>query len=346
MVAAFYVYMQAHLKPKVSVVLPFYNAEKTILQALQSISVQTLSDFECILVDNDSTDNSTDIALKYCQKDSRFKYIRENSRGVCFASVTGSKIANSDYIARMDADDIALPHRLEFSYQFLENNSDCEVVCGQVEFGGNRHTAAGIYRYVNWVNSLNNSNIIALRRFVESPVINPSAMWRKEIESRLGGYRNGDFPEDYEMWLRWMESEVKIGKINMPVLIWNDLSTRLTRTDRRYSTDAFYRLKSHYLANYLNQINPYFPHVLVWGASRLMRRRAELLKNYGIEIDAYIDITKKRQIGEPILYYQEIPKPNECFILVYVPQRIIRDRIIEFLTSKSYVEGKNFLLIA
>ncbi len=171
-------------------------------------------------------------------------------------------------------------------------------------------------------------------------------MWRKSVETTLGGYVHGDFPEDYDMWLRWLQAGIKIAKIKDTVIRWYDSSTRLTRTDERYSTLAFYETKSKYLKQSLKAINPHHPEIYVWGASRLMRRRASILENHEIQIKAFVDITKKRQIDKTIIHYKDLPGPEEAFILVYVPQVKIRNKIGSFLHKIGYVEGKHFLFVA
>jgi glycosyltransferase involved in cell wall biosynthesis len=332
--------------PKISVILPFFNAQDSLQQAIESIAKQSLPDFECLLVNNNSTDKSIEIATKVVETDNRFKLLHEKRQGVSYASNLGSKHAKGMFIARMDADDIAFPERLKLQHDFLIKSPDYGVVTGHVDFGGDKQTAAGLYRYTEWVNSLKSHQKIALRRFVESPVINPSAMWRKSVEDTLGGYLHGDFPEDYDMWLRWIDAGVKIGKIPETVLRWNDSSNRLTRTDERYSTTAFYQTKAKYLAKYLQSINPHHPKVYVWGASRIMRNRAAILTQQGVEIVAYIDISKKRKIKEKVLFYEAIPLPKNAFILVFVPQTNLKEQILDYLQSKGYVEGVNFLFVA
>ena len=99
-----------------------------------------------------------------------------------------------------------------------------------------------------------------------------------------GLYRSGDFPEDYEMWLRWLDQGVKIAKVPQIVLDWHDSETRLTRTDSIYSDRAFYEVKSRYLAKWLSEHNPFHPYVHVWGASRISRRRVRILEKHGMFI--------------------------------------------------------------
>lgn len=332
--------------PKLSVILPFYNSENTILRAINSIKNQSFTDFECILIDNNSTDKSIEIILKTIKDDKRFILTKESKQGVVFASNKGSKLAKGEYIARMDSDDECYKDRFEKQLNFLETNKNYGAVSGLVEFVGYKDTSKGFAKYVEWVNSVNTYELILLKRFIELPIINPSAVWRKEVSDKYGMYRESDLPEDYELWLRWLSKGVKIGKTNSMVLKWYDSESRLTRTDERYSNEAFYKTKSPYLAEYLKEINPHFPKVSIWGASRISRQRAKLLQEYGIEICSYIDISNKRHINDTIIHYKDIPSRKEIFILVYVRQEKMRNQIQSYLSKKGFVEGENYLLVS
>ena len=171
-------------------------------------------------------------------------------------------------------------------------------------------------------------------------------MWRKEVAQKHGMYKWGDFPEDYEMWLRWLGKGVKIYKIPQKLIKWYDSETRLTRTQSMYSDAAFYKIKTQYLARWLEENNPFHPRVSIWGASRISRRRARLLIKYGIEIESYIDTRHGRRLDQNVLYYTEIPSPDKMFILTYIKQMNARDQIQEYLEKKGYVEGSNYLLVS
>ncbi|PLX23602.1 MAG: glycosyl transferase family 2 [Salinivirgaceae bacterium] len=332
--------------PTISVILPFYNAESTLDKACQSISMQSFKDFECILIDNNSDDQSTLIANKWALKDPRFKLITEAKQGVSYASSKGSLLASGKYIARMDADDIMLKSRLELQKEFLETHVDYGAVGGLVKFGGDHQKARGIKRFIDWNNEITTFEEIALNQFAELPVINPTLMWRKEIEEKYGGYIHGNFPEDYELILRWLSQKVKIGKVANEVLIWNDPPTRLTRKDNRYSFDAFYKTKAQYLSKWLRENNPNFPKVYIWGASRLARKRAKYIEEHDIQIQGYIDISDKREIDEKIIHYKSIPSPEEAFILIYTPQKNIKKKIAKYLSDKGFLDGTHYLFAA
>ena len=332
--------------PEISVILPFFNADSTLNRAIESIEYQNFERFECILINNNSTDKSVDIAQNWTEKDRRFILIHEKTQGVMFASNAGSELARGKYIARMDADDFACINRLKLQAEFLDANPDYGAVGGLVEHIGHSENTEGMARYVDWVNSVQSYREIMNSRFIESPIVNPSVMWRKEVAEKHGMYKYGDFPEDYEMWLRWLSEGIKIRKLGETVLKWYDSDTRLTRTQSIYSDSAFYRIKTKYLADWLEKNNPFHPRVVIWGASRISRRRARLLKQYGIDLVFYIDTKRSRQLGQEVVFYSEIPAPGELFILTYIKQMNARDEIRDFLHSRGYREGINYLLVS
>jgi len=334
------------MQPDISVILPFYNAAHTLNNAIRSIANQTYDNFECILINNNSTDGSKDIAKAWEKNDSRFRLVEESKQGVVFASNKGSALACGRYIARMDADDWAYPERLELQSQFLDQHPSYEAVVGLARYENQTGNRTGFQNYVDWVNSLKTYKEIKAGRFIDSPIVNPTAMWRRITGEIFGLYRDGDFPEDYEMWLRWLSQGVKIAKINRFVIKWMDSENRLTRTHPIYSDEAFYRVKTFYLSKWLKNNNPHHPFISVWGASKISRKRAALLEKYGIKINFYIDTKRTRQLEKKVLYYKDIPTAGEVFILVYVRQWHAKEDIKQFLNEKSYIEGKNYLMIS
>ncbi len=321
----------------VSVVMPVYNAADTVVQTLDSLRAQTHSPLEIIAVDDGSTDGTTDLLRQ--QRD--IVLLERPHRGIVPALNDGLAVASGKYIARMDADDLCTPERMAVQAAFLDASPRIGLVGCRVEFGGDRGKQAGYAAYVDWINSLTLPQDIALNRFVESPFAHPSVMFRKELVSACGGYRDGAFPEDYELWLRWMDHGVKMGKVDETLLRWNDPPTRLSRTDERYAVDAFYRTKAAYLYKWLETNNPHHPDVMVWGAGRVTRRRAALLEEHGIRIRGYIDIKPRRlNCGTPVIPPEEIPPAPHGFIIPMVSSRGARVKIARFLRDKGYIPGE------
>jgi glycosyltransferase involved in cell wall biosynthesis len=333
-------------KSEISVILPFFNAAYTLARALESIAAQTFKDFECLLVDNNSNDGSGEIARKFCNKDPRFLLLHESRQGVMHANNTGLSNAKAQYIARMDADDWMFPDRLERQFNFLEEHPEIDVVAGQAEYMPHSTETLGFKRYVGWSNNILSHRDISLKQFVESPVINPTVMFRKKVADKHGSYKHGDFPEDYELWLRWLREGVSFHKLPYLVLKWYDSASRLTRTDQRYSDMAFFDIKTRYLADWLKDHDPHHPKVAIWGASKISRNRSNLLTDRGIRIINYIDISNKRQLNKAVIYYKDIPEPGTIFILIYLKEETMRAETIGFLLDRGYEEGVNFLLVS
>jgi glycosyltransferase involved in cell wall biosynthesis len=341
--------------PEVSVLLPVRDGAATLGRAIASIRAQSLAAWELLIVDDGSRDASRSIAHAHAAEDTRVRVIERDRGGIVAALNAGLAVARGEFIARMDADDEALPHRLAAQLDFLRGHDGRElglVGCG-VEFAGDRVTGAGYALHVDWVNSLCTPAAIALNRFVESPFAHPSVMFRRQLVSQHGGYRDGDFPEDYELWLRWLDAGVPMAKLPETLLRWSDPPSRLSRTDPRYDPDAFFRAKAPWIARWI-LARPDLARrpVWVWGAGRPTRKRAAALQQHGLTLAGYIDVDAKKRTpalggtGLPVILPATLPARGEIFVLGYVTSRGAREQIRAELTGRGYVEGEDFLMCA
>lgn len=328
--------------------MPVRNAAATLARAIESVRAQTEGDWELLAVDDRSTDRSRAILDDYARRDPRVRVLAAPQRGLVPALNLGLATARASLVARMDADDVCLPERLGRQRAGLESRPDLGLLACRVRYAGDPARGAGYARYVAWTNGLLTHEAIALARFVESPLAHPSVMFRRAVPERFGAYRAGDFPEDYELWLRWLEAGVRMEKLAEPLLVWTDRPDRLSRHDPRYAAAAFARVKATYLARWLAAHNRHHPRVVVWGAGRVTRKRAELLVGEGIEIAGYVDIDPRkigRRIGErPVLGPKELPKPGTSFIVSYVSSLGARDAVGATLETAGYRQGGDFVL--
>ena len=327
----------------VSVVLPFRNAEATLRTAIESIQKQSFKNFECILVDNASTDSSKEIASSFLG-DTRFKLISENEIGVWHAMNNGLAKSKGSLIARMDADDVWFESKLETQIRFLNTLPEVDVLGTQVEFKTDLPNADGFAEYVNWSNSLINPEEINSSIFMESPIVNPSLMFRKELIEQHGNYIDNGWPEDYEMLLRWHSKGLQMQKIDEPLMTWNDSSKRLSRSHENFTKQAFNAVKCHYLAKWLRKYNPFYPKIWVCGSSRIMRRNAEELLKNGVEIEGYIDLKQGAIAGKPIIPYSQLPVNFDRYIVSFVGMRKQRHEVREFLLKLGKLEGEQFVM--
>ena len=197
---------------------------------------------------------------------------------------------------------------------------------------------------LDWSNQIIDSKDIYRNQFVEYPLVNPSIMFRRAVYEKFGGYKDGDFPEDYEFYLRLQSSGVKMEKVNSVVLEWQDSSARLSRTNEKYTQEAFFKIKAKYLAMWLERNNAQHPEVIIWGGGKLAKRRSAFLKDHGVSLKAFIDI--KRSNSSSTIYYKDISSFKNSFILSFVSNRGARDEVRDFLDQHGLRETIDYLICA
>ncbi len=320
------------------------NAEKTIRAALESIITQTFADWELVVIDDGSTDATQAIIERYSTRDPRVKPHTGSPEGIAAALNYGITRCRGEWIARMDADDTMMPGRLASQLAHATENPELGVISGLVKHGG---TPGGFANYVQWLNTLVRPEDIAIHRFIESPVAHPSVMFRRELPACFGGYRDGDFPEDYELWLRWISHGVKFGKVPRHILTWNDSPARLSRTHPRYDPGKFYQTKLNYLADWLRENVRPGREIWLWGAGRITRGRFSGLARHGVAITGHIDIDPKkcgpRRDGLRVILPKDMPPREKAFIVTGVAKRGVRDQIRRELQSRGWRLGRDFI---
>ncbi|HTL80275.1 MAG TPA: glycosyltransferase, partial [Bacteroidia bacterium] len=321
----------------VSIILPAYNAEQHVEICVKSILAQTFGKSELIIVDDGSSDSTNSIVQSFAKRDPRVRVITQDHAGVAVAMNTGMREAKGKYMARIDADDEMFPARIGKQFHFLESNPEIGVVSSLVKHGGHPEEQEGYGAHISWINSLLTNEQILLNRFIDSPVCNPSVMFRKELVEKYGGCRDGNFPEDYDMWLRWMENGVRFEKIPEILTTWNDPLTRLTRNHGNYSAEAFSRIKAVYLSHFIDKKNS-GRKLWLCGAGRITRKKSDFLVEHGISINGYIDVDPKK-IGKefgglPVIGVNDIGGHENNFIVSYVGNRGARDEIRKILVEK------------
>lgn len=342
--------------PRVSVFLPVRNGGEALDRALASLTAQALDDWECVAVDDGSTDDTWPRLQRWAARDRRFRPVRIPHGGIV-AALHAALAASfpTPYIARLDADDECHPERFARQLAFLEARPDIGLVGCRVRFGGDAVRAEGFRRHVEWLNSLITPEAIFLARFRDSPLAHPSTFFRRSLVAAHGWYADGPFPEDYELWLRWLDAGARMAKIPETLLTWNDPPDRLTRTHANYAEEAFTRVRAQYLARWL--LRPCAPAgdsrgasvpVTVWGAGRVSRRRALPLEAHGVRVTAWIDIDPKkignRVDGRPVRGRDALPPPGAGTILVFLSARGAAEEAAAWLEARGYTEGKDFWL--
>ncbi len=185
-------------RPKVSVILPVYNAGGYLDAAVRSILDQSFSDLELVVIDDGSTDGSGDLLCAHADRDSRVRLIRRENQGLVATLAELIDRASGELLARMDADDIALPNRLDAQVRFLVEHQKVVCIGGGVilidEHDKELHHPPPV---------LGNAHVQRSALEGRMPICHPAAMFRASAIKAVGGYRPEAYPsEDLDLWLR------------------------------------------------------------------------------------------------------------------------------------------------
>ena len=188
------------MAPKVSVVMSVYNGERYLREAVESILGQTFTEFEFIIVNDGSTDGTREILTAY--NDPRIRLVRnEENIGLTRSLNKGLALGRGEYIARMDADDVSLPHRLEVQVRYLDQYPGVGLVACDLQFIDDEgHTLGRSYR------SCGNSLVRWYLLFYNYIAAHSHVVFRRDLVANLGGYdETFEYAQDYELWSRLTE---------------------------------------------------------------------------------------------------------------------------------------------
>jgi glycosyltransferase involved in cell wall biosynthesis len=185
--------------PRVSVVLPVWNGERFLAEAVESVLSQTLHRFELLLVDDGSTDATAEMSSDYARRDRRVQVIRLQRSGIAHALNAGIAAARGRYVARMDADDISHPSRLQKQLAHLDANPRCVAVGSAVYVMDERGGHVGTSRYPEEHAEITQT----LMDGRSNAMAHPTVMARRKALVAVGGYRHDSVPsEDLDLWFR------------------------------------------------------------------------------------------------------------------------------------------------
>ncbi|MHA1337524.1 MAG: glycosyltransferase [Promethearchaeota archaeon] len=211
----------------VSIIMSVYNGEKFIENAIKSILSQSFKDFEFIIVDDGSTDNTLYFLELYSKKDKRIKIIKnKHNLGLTKSLNKAIRLSKGEYIARQDVDDISLPKRIEKQYEFLEKNPNYAFCGCNVYLKQNKNFSLEIFDYSDI-----KKNLIIGNRFIHSTMF-----LRRKIFDRYGMYNEKWFyGQDYELWCRLIyKFQLKAKILNERLVIMNIPNKKLIKKDTKF----------------------------------------------------------------------------------------------------------------
>jgi hypothetical protein len=331
--------------PLVSVLLPVRDEAPFLREALQSLSAQTLGDFESIVVDDGSSDWSAEIAEAHARDDSRFRVLRQRPEGMVAALERARSEVRGRFVARMDGDDVALPGRLALQVDAMESEG-LDACGGGVEYVPRDAVRDGARRYERWINGLVSVEAAARDVFVECPLPHPTLVVRREALAAAGGYRAPGWPEDYDLVLRLWARGARFRNVGRVVLRWREHPGRASRTEAAYALASFVQCKVHHLRATLLRGRD----AVVWGAGPVGKSFARELAAQGTRVAAFVDLDPRKightVYGAPVVAVEDARGFADAFALGAVAGEEARARIRAAVAEQGRREGVDFVAVA
>jgi glycosyltransferase involved in cell wall biosynthesis len=332
--------------PRVSILLPVLDAAPVLPACLRSVQRQTLLNWECVIVDDGSTDASLASARRFAAADPRFRVIERPHRGLVAALNDGLGHCRGALIARMDADDLMHRERLASQAAALDAAPELAAVGCQVRLFPRRVLAEGMRAYERWLNGIDSPRRVRQEAFVECPVAHPALMVRAERLAALR-YRERGWPEDYDLVLRMLERGEEIGVVPRRLLAWRMGETRLSRTSETYTIERFSACKAAFLARRFLASSPRY---VLWGYGATGRALQRALRAHGKRPSAIVEVHPRR-LGNRIQGAPVIPpealeqRPREPLVVSVAGQRA-RALIRNSLSRMGFEETRDYVCAA
>lgn len=332
--------------PAISVLVPAFNAAHTLDLALRSVQRQSETDWECIVVDDGSTDETRSLAVEFARREARVRVVARPHGGIVAALQAGIAECRAPLVARFDADDLMSRRRLELQRAALDQSPTLAAVGCHVRLFPRATLRDKRIAYERWLGSMSTPEQVRRESFVECPVAHPSLMIRGQV-LREFGYRDRGWPEDYDLVLRLLHAEHRIGIVPRRLLHWRDSAARLSRTSQTYSIAAFVECKAEFLANgFLAASDRY----VLWGFGDTGKALANALARRAKHPTAIIELHPGRlgQLirGVPVLAPSALPGLPARPLVVSVAGLGPRSEIRTALSAMGFEELRDYVCAA
>ncbi len=348
--------------PEASIILPAFRDGPLVAEALVDVRAQVGVNWECVLVLDGADAPTREAAARAIDGDPRVRILDLPHGGLVSALNAGVAAARAPILVRFDADDRMTPDRVASQVAFLNAHRNVAVVSSHVTYAALDATTdgRGMQRHVAWLNTLCTHDDLAAMRFVDAPVAHPAvAMRRERVLADLGGaadaglYRDGDFAEDHDLWLRLFAARARFGVVPRPLVTWRDRPGRLTRADLRYRDDRRKRLvHAHLVDGPLASGRP----IRVWGAGDFGRRHVRGLREAAtargrpLDLRGFLDIDPAKvgrilQGNLRVFNSATLGPPDGGLTLVAVAAAGARPIIEAALAARGHLRERDYLLL-
>jgi glycosyltransferase involved in cell wall biosynthesis len=270
--------------PVVTVLMPVYNGEKYLREAIESILNQTFTDFEFLIINDGSTDKSKEIILSY--NDPRIRFVENENNIMLIESLNiGIQLAKGKYVARMDCDDISLPERLEKQVEFMEINQ------GIVACGTNLKTISYQDSQL-WQNPINHNEMLCQMLF-STAIFHPTAIFRKQILINNKIFYSKEYPhaEDYELWYR-LSQNYKLANLNLVLYLYRIHEDQVTKKFDKVKNESANNVRKSMLLKIMPDAN-------------------EEEINFHLNVVANINLKSKLDLNKVLDWFEKLVQSNK-----------------------------------
>lgn len=210
----------------ITIILPVYNSIKYIKECLDSISKQAFTDWKLLIFDDGSTDGTLEYLEDWVKNESKAILYKRNQSYISNLN-EGIDLADSKYIARMDADDIMYPERLKVQLDFMEQNEDIDLVCSSVECIKEDGSSNGYFGAFFPEQIMDASDLMFMNQ-----IVHPSVLMRTEFiqKNNIRYKEEFKYAEDWEMWTQMLEKRMKLYSLKTPLLKYRIVEKSMSRT--------------------------------------------------------------------------------------------------------------------
>ena len=325
-----YCHMQ---KPLVSILTPFKNTKAFLNDCINSILEQTYTNWELILIDDHSVDESYNLVEAFSIKDERIKLLKNEGNGIIDALRLAYSKSKGRLITRMDSDDIMLPNKLEVLANSLINYGQGHLATGLVRYFNKNGVGDGYIAYEKWLNKLTKTGNNYSEIYKECVIPSPCWMVYREDLDRCDAFKPNRYPEDYDLTFRFYKYGLKCIPCSHVLHLWRDYSTRTSRTHIHYAQNHFTRLKTLYFFEI--DYNP-LKTLVIWGAGTKGKLMASICIERNIEFLWICDNPNKigkHIYGVTLLDFNALANIKMPLSLITVANKTAQKEIRTYLNS-------------
>ncbi len=343
--------------PRVAILLPCHDAAATLPEAIDSLRAQTFGDFEVVAVDDRSADATGELLAEWAASDPRVTVLTRHQTemihsGIVPALDVAAEAASAPLLARMDADDVAHPGRLEKQLAFLDEHPGLAGCGTHIELFSAAEIRSGYRRYEDWINAIETPEDVASNGLIECPIAHPTLFIRTSVLRAVGGYRDMGWAEDHDLVLRVLAAGARLANVPGEALLrWRIREDRLSLTAPEYTPEAFRRCRVHFLREVFL---PAGRELVVWGAGSVGKPLARELVRQGTKVAAFVDLDP-RKIGEvihgapvwsPDDFERRLAPDGRPYVLAAVGSPGAREDIFRALRAYGLQEFRDFRFCA